>query len=114
MDIIEIEKAIVSEILQDKGRPLAWFGLVNDIKPEMFTSPKLGKAYEMALGGNYDIFDVAEKSGLKSSEVVSMVIDYNGFLGLATVDGFIENEDIIDNLIQPNTTGNTENVEEGD
>ena len=27
------------------------------------------------------------------------------------VDGFIENEDIIDNLIQPNTT---ENVEEGD
>jgi hypothetical protein len=30
------------------------------------------------------------------------------------VDGFIENEDIIDNLIQPNTTGNTENVEEGD
>jgi replicative DNA helicase len=91
MDIIEIEKAIVSEILQDKGRPLAWFGLVNDIKPEMFTSPKLGKAYELALGGNYDMFDVAEKSGLKSSEVVSMVIDYNGFLGLATVDGFIEN-----------------------
>lgn len=86
---IDIEKSIVAEIWRGEGYPIGWGKLVQQVKGKMFRNIRLGKVYDLIVGGKRDIPAIAKESGMTASSLVGIIEKDSGIIGVETIQEFI-------------------------